>query len=335
MFEECTKSYLSRDGVYALRVSMFRKIIPVLLIIAALALSTGIRGDSTSPITFRERGDGMEVSNQELTLTWSKSSLPGLEMTAGATRIPVGGFVGYEIEDVAGDCNFTHPQVVSSADSSTVPTWRYSTSRILSEKGFQVEHVQSVPVSPGASGKVSLSISNVVSDGEVYFNGQRISRNEALQTVALSNWPWANYDNVLAVKVSIGSDIIPEGDDEPLSAHGSGVREMSPYLTSATLVSNGQSHGSIRWSHEAEILTSGSKMSTLVKIYAEPRDQGTDMMFVFTGAYGADKVSYSYILEVSGAPEGLGQYPNYTLPVVSGVVVVLVLATVMFRRKVG
>jgi hypothetical protein len=108
---------------------------------------------------------------------------------------------------------------------------------------------------------------------------------------------------------------------------------LSPYSTQATLVSNSREVGSIRWNHETETVSSGTAMTTLVQVYASSSGSDTDMTFVFSGAYGADKITYSFILEAFKAPNGPGGYPDHTIPIVSGVVVVLVLAAVMFRRR--
>lgn len=312
---------------------MNRKTIAAVLFIAVVALASTVSGDSSSPITFREWNGQMEMRNQEISVFWAKSVQPNMEIQRGILGFSVGGLDCLEVKDINRDYNFTEDQIVAKTEAKNQNTWGYSSSRILSGNGFQVDHTSPLAVTPSGSKSVSISISTVVSDRDISLNKQMIRTDEVLVTLTISNWPWVRYDDVLAGRISIGSDLMPEGETNLISGAGTGTQALSPYSMHGTLISNDREVGSIHWNHEAETVSSGTAMTTLVQVYASHAGSDTDMTFVFSGAYGADKITYSFILEAFKAPNDPGGYPDYTVPIVSGVVVVLVLAAVMFRRR--
>jgi hypothetical protein len=289
--------------------------------------------DTDTSIIFREIEEGITVSNNHITLLWEKKHTPSLKIISGSAEIPINQFQGYEITGSFLD-ELSEDQIVSRVDSNTASGWRYTTSRLLSGKGFQIEHTQSIPLNSTPSKNVSLSVANTISNGELYYQNKKIIATENLQTITLSGWTWFDYDDILAARVSIGSDMRLDDEGEMISHRGSAIREISPYSTHASLLHNNKVCGVIKWSHEAEIHASMSKVIIPVRVYATSTNNSTDLIFVFLNSYGAERVSYSYIIEVAPPGEKDGSPIDYTLPVVFGIVVTLILAAVMFRSKI-
>jgi len=314
---------------------MFRAIIPAAAIIAVITLASIAIGDSPSVITFLEKDGRMVLSNQKVSIIWQDSTLPDMAISSDSLGFSFGNLGVLELRDTGGEYSFIGNGVVANTRTTGTQKWDHSSSKIQSDAGFQVDHSSSLPIAPTLTKSVFVSISSTISNGDVSLNGQKVHGDEVLVTVTISNWPWTNYDNVLATRLTIGADLMPDCGTGPISASGDGIKALSPYSTGGALVVDGRSHGRLNWSHEAESISSGTAMRTLVRVYAGTSVSGTDVIFVYSGAYGADRVTQSFIFQAPGGEAASTAYPGYTVPVVSGVVLVLALAVVMFRRRVA